>query len=239
MDLTFAQNQYELEWQRRDQLQSASGVPIGILTLLGSALVYLLKEFETPTLLLSGFFWTMALLATLAYGIAVYMSVRSYYGYLYQRIPLPSQLQAHQAELLAYHRKSGGREGDAQRDFEDFLCQRYIDATDRNAANNINRGAYLHNANSAVAVCLVFTLFSGAVFGVHVKLDPSKPQRVEITNIPEASMTEEKDQPKKENAQPIPNAGKPSSFVDTNISKPAGPKNIDVRTGFEVPKKKN
>lgn len=39
---------YDAEWIRRDQLQSAVAVPVGLLTLLGGGIVLFIQKFEEP-----------------------------------------------------------------------------------------------------------------------------------------------------------------------------------------------
>ena len=73
MDLDFLQREYEAKWERRDQLQSAASTPLAVLTLLGSAILYLLQKFETdaPALLVP--FWGFIAVAGGAYAVSVYM----------------------------------------------------------------------------------------------------------------------------------------------------------------------
>jgi len=78
---------YETEWQRRSELLGAANLPLGILALLGSALVVILKEYESGGTFLDAVFWCLFAISCSAFGVAAYMLVRSFYGYVYEQIP--------------------------------------------------------------------------------------------------------------------------------------------------------
>jgi hypothetical protein len=65
MKHAFYQQLYELEWQRRDHLQSAVGTPLSVLVLVGTGLVLLAQKFRTGDLLLRFVFWFSYVVAQL------------------------------------------------------------------------------------------------------------------------------------------------------------------------------
>jgi hypothetical protein len=232
LDLDFLKAEYDAEWQRRDQLQAAASIPLAVLTVLGSAIVYLLQAFDSESAWLVAAFWISVTVAGAAYGVAVYMLVRSYFGYMYRRIPLPSQLVAYESAIREYLAAGGKASGLALRaDLNDHLSRAYVAATDRNAVNNINRGHYLHKANAASVVALVFAVLAAAPFAIEQRSSVGKPSDLILHQAGDMSKTNDKQQ----TPQTKPTEQKPAN---PPAERPRFPDNLDVRTGTQEPKKK-
>ena len=233
MDVEFYKGQYDSEWQRRDQLQSASSLPVAVLTLLGSSAIVMADRFEAVDRFSSALFW-IALGVAIVCGISgIYVLAKSYYGYMYRRIPLPSLLQEYERELRKYYSaEASASEAAIQKEVNDHLVNAYVDAGDRNAVNNANRGEYLHNANTVIIVALAFVAVAAVPFAISVKSRPNSPQRILITNAPRA-MSDDNTQP----PQPLtpPAQTQPAEPAPT---KPSFPQNMDIRTGTQEPRKK-
>jgi hypothetical protein len=233
----FPKSLYEAEWVRRDQLQGAVGTPLGLLTLLGSAILFLYKEAPSFTGATKWFFAIALGFALLAFGCAVYSLVRSYHGYMYQRIPHASKLMAYRRGLQA-HYASIGELSKADPEFVAYLNDRYIEATDKNAVNNIRRGEFLHTANAA----LIWTLLATAVAAVpasrRMRSDEPKLQRVEITNLPSTAMPNEPTNSQPADTAPAAPATPKPDTEPIVVPKPVPPMNIDLRTEVLIPKKK-
>lgn len=182
MDQQFYAVLYEAEWQRRDQLQSSLSTPLGILVLLGTGLTVLLQQFKSASQLLNLVFWPLFLTACVALAAAAYMVVRSFHGYVYSRIPLPSQIRDYHEGLRA-HYVAAGLPGVADKEFQLYLLDRYVEAADRNSVHNVNRGEYLHKANRALVAALVATALSAIPYGIAVRTVQPDPQKVEIVRI--------------------------------------------------------
>jgi tellurite resistance protein TehA-like permease len=89
----------DAEWVRRDQLQSAVAVPVGLLSLLGGGIVLYIQKYEGPASLSTVFFWCCIAVGAACYAVAAVQLVRSYHGYTYERIPWPSQIRDHHQRL--------------------------------------------------------------------------------------------------------------------------------------------
>jgi hypothetical protein len=152
-EAAFYQQQYETEWQLRDHLQTALSTPLSILVLVGTALVLLAQKFSAHNPLVQTVFWASFAIAATCFLATVYLVVRSFHGYVYQRIPFPSQLLGYH-EALKRHHEAHGTPGLADEEFDLYLRWRYVEAGDRNAAHNANRVNYLHQANRALITCL-------------------------------------------------------------------------------------
>jgi hypothetical protein len=159
---------YDEEWQRRDQIQSATATPVGILTLLGGALVYLATAFRTQSVFASIAFWTTFAGALIGFVAATYMLLRSLTGYTYRRIPFPSKILEYETQLKA-HLASINRPQDEKPKLHQFLIASYVEATDRNSLNNLLRSEYLYKATRALTISLVFAAFTALPYIVEAR----------------------------------------------------------------------
>jgi len=181
MDQDLYAKLYDAEWARTDQLQNAVGTPLGILVLLGGALLVLVQQFKSDQLVLEYTFWPLYALACGAFSVAAYMAVRSYYGYRYSHIPFPSTLVRYYQGLREHHARAG-TPGLAETEFAVYLTERYVVAADANSVHNANRSEYLHRANRALIVALIATAACAIPHTIALRTAPSEAQRIEIVN---------------------------------------------------------
>jgi hypothetical protein len=170
----FYQHLYETELQSREHLQSAISTPLSVLVLVGTALVLLAQKFRSDHPVLEVVFWLAFAGALIVFLRTVYMLVCSFHGYVYHRIPFPSQLLAYH-ERLRQHYGALGKPGLAEEEFELYLRQRYIEAGSRNAVHNANRVNYLHQANRALILCLFALVACTVPYVIAVRLSDPEP----------------------------------------------------------------
>jgi hypothetical protein len=212
---------YDAEWARRDGIQSAASVPIGVLTLIGGAMSVLVKNIDGAAPILERMFWIALAAAAVAFARASYFLVRCFVGPEYERIPLPSALRAYHRGLQAHYRALG-RPIQAREDFESFLTEHYIQAGDQNAVNNVNRGEYLYKANRSLVATLLATVLCAVPVGIHLRTRSPKVQEVRIVNLVQ------------EKPHMAENGKQPPKVVYVP-PKPVPPSNIKVRTGLKLP----
>jgi hypothetical protein len=156
---------YDAEWARKEAIQGDTTLPLGVLALLGSGLVVLLKEYDLRGGLLDVVFWLGFGIGSLAYVAAVYLIVRSFYGFIYLHLSFPSALKKYWDDLRAHH-SAKGTPLLADREFEEYLQGLLIRATDRNAAINVSRAEYLRKTNRAIIVVLIASGVSAIPYSV-------------------------------------------------------------------------
>ncbi|HET6232391.1 MAG TPA: hypothetical protein VFE05_20115 [Longimicrobiaceae bacterium] len=217
----FYEKLYETEWVRRDQIQGSASAPLGVLTLLGGGLLVLVQHFDHAPRQLAVVFWPVFAVAVAAFVLSGWSFVRSVHGYTYRQIPLPSVLSAYFDGLKAHH-ESAGTPGLASAEFEKFLKERYIEAADRNAVNNVNRGEYLYKATRALIFSLVAAAIASIPVAIQVSTAPARPQEVRIINL---------------EGSPMPQVSAPQVSAHI-VPKPIPPSNFDVKTGMKVPQPK-
>lgn len=214
----FYQQLYEAEFQRRDHLQSAVGTPLSVLVLVGTGLVLLAQKFRTDERLLQVVFWSSYTAALVAFVVTVYMLIRSFHGYVYRRIPYPSQILAYHEELKAHH-TAAGKPGLAEEEFDIYLRGQYIEAGDRNSVLNVNRTAYLNLGNRALILCLCALVVCAVPYVIAVRQAKPEPQLFQFVN----------------GSRTMPDREKPSPAPGVIPPKPLPPPNIDIRTGAKLP----
>jgi hypothetical protein len=219
MKHAFYQQLYEAEFQRRDHLQSAVGTPFSVLVLVGTGLVLLAQKFRTADTLLQTLFWVSYATAVVAFAVTVYMLIRSFHGYVYERIPFPSQILDYHEGLKAHH-TAAGKPGLAEEEFDVYLRRQYIEAADRNSVLNVNRAAYLNQGNRALILCLCALAGCAVPHLVAVRKAKPEPQLFQLVNGSRRDM---------------PDREKPPVAPVVVPPKPVPPANIEIRTGTRLP----
>ena len=264
MDFDFIKDQYLFELERKNQLRISLNLPTGVLIVLGGLLGFFVKEFpydfSTPTTFI---FLLFLGIATIFFLKAVYHLIRSFYGRTYVFIETPGELKIYYDKLLQHHRNLSDyyksleeyygvepRESDypkpevlAKQDFQEFLSQKYISATNENTWNNDSKSERLHSAN----LFLIFTLCSTLVCSVpFLYADLNKPEkihRIRINNFNEISLLEEKTMnhettPQSSSANPSPSNPPKNPPSSTPPEQPIPPENRMIKEG-SIPEKKN
>ena len=185
MSVEFYRNLYEDEWVRRAEVRQSASLPAGVLALLAGVLVFYARSYSYPPGWISYVFVVSLAVASSAFMMAVYMLCRSFFGPKYRRIPWPSQLRDYEEGLLRFYKSKGDDATSANEEWEVFLVDRYVDASNRNSENNANAGEYLHKANRAVVVALIATGLGAGPVILDSRTNQTTPQRVEIINLEE------------------------------------------------------
>ena len=191
MNWDFFYGLYQHEWSRKDQLASSLGIPLGLITAIGSGLAYLGRAFPYAESSLQCVFLVLGGISACSLLLAGYFLIRSYHGYTYKGLPSSKRLVKHIQDLEERHRDFPDSTNAPNTDFEEGLIHELAHETDINAANNVLKAAYLHRAVSAIVVSLVFGLAASLPAGIAVL---SQDVASESSNLhPSTSiMTEEK-----------------------------------------------
>lgn len=228
MNLAFAKELYEAEWARRDQLQSAVSTPLGVLTLLGTGIAYCYVGFQPKWPAATVLFVIAEITAGVFFSFAAYCLVRSYVGYVYRRIPFPSEIFQFYSDLKIFHVVSGSSDTVCDSEYSDFLVKCLIDATDRNSENNAKRGEYLHLANKVSVWCMIALAAAAVPYAAEMRFRAEKIQKIEFVTHNEAAMANES-MPTKAPQPAVPPVVVPPV-------RPTPPSNKDLRTEIKVPK---
>ncbi|HET6763573.1 MAG TPA: hypothetical protein VFH27_07865 [Longimicrobiaceae bacterium] len=173
---------YHLELARRDALREAAGTPVGLLTLLGTALAFMVQKLRVESDWTTIAFAIIAALAAGAIILATHHLVRALHGHTYQYIETALQLHAYHQKLRAWHVEFGNGALVADREFDDHLQMRYAETSDHNARVNEQRSQYLFLTTQRVIFAGVFTGIALLPFSANIQLRPEPPQRLELSN---------------------------------------------------------
>ena len=210
--LDFYKELYFFEWTRKEQLASATNLPVGILAALVAGLLFLVQSFPYRSGTTAVLFVLCTALSATAQALAAFFIVRALLGYWYQQLADSQDLRAYHRQLVSWHQVVGGSRDEADRDFDLFLEERLTEATDANRRNNTRIGDALDNATRAIVGALLFAALSVAPY-LAATLESSSTISSEVA-MPQGS--EPRPQPTTQ-PQPPP--------------RPQGPANQQVRKG--------
>ncbi len=202
---------YFFEINRKHQLTSQLGIPIGVLTILGGVIAFFVKSVQY----IADVKWIMlaaiVLISMFFLGRTIYYLIRSYYGYTYRYIPTPKEIEKYREELVAYYEAEGTPEGDPGTEIKDFLLDRYAICTHENTINNDSKSAYFHKANTSLIFTLILVILCSIPYLLIKYSQPEAIQKIEIINFPsqkigkERIMAEEnQDQPQEQPQEQAP-----------------------------------
>jgi hypothetical protein len=217
---------YQEELDRRDSIQAASSIPIGLLTVLGGVLVTILVGDPPLRSVLGWLFVTSYGSACVFFFEAAYYLSRSLHGRTYKLAPSADLLLAHEVALANWHNLYGTKKG-ADEDFNEYLASKYAAAAAVNREANVTKSEYLFRATRTTLYAGVFAAMSAVPYLVVSLGREQPPARIVLiadsTSRTGALVTE----PKPSNPQPAP--------VTPPPPKPVGPPLQDMREG-QIPK---
>lgn len=225
----FFKELYEAELERREKITSSLVIPIGILSLLGSGIIYLIQKLEFFIDFINTMVLIILIVATIFFCYSVYYLIKSYFGYTYKFLPTPKELEQYWNKLREYYKTQDVDYKTADAEFEQYIENSYVDSTTENTWNNDSKSEYLHKANRAMVWCLVLIL--ACSFPVLVK-EKDEIQKVQIVNERLTIQNMENNMGKEQ---------KPSSAnqqIKPSIQKPEPPPLRQIKEGVQPPKPK-
>jgi len=183
--ICFYRDMYEKEWTRRSEIRQATALPLAVLTLLGSAIFFYSTNAQLELEFWPAVIVALLLLATASFIVAVFFKIRATFGYEYRRLSYPSEIQEYETALTEWH-ETHKQLALLEGDIEDFLIDAYVDAGNRNVTNNINSGEFLHKAQLATIITLVFVGLATAPLVAQIRGTPAQPQLIQIVDPGEA-----------------------------------------------------
>lgn len=220
--------QYQFEWEHRNYLMSSTNLSIAVIAIIGGGLVTVGRVYDfsgsTGSYVVGG----LLSLSLTSLVFATFFVFRAMRGYLYQRVPLPSNLERWRTELTEWHSEFG-LTSDVEAEFFDGYITKMCEAIEANAANNMNKSAQLHRANQATGLAAILLIIPAILFVVQDHTLESGPQKVEIISgsirvLGESAMpteNEPKEKPESQPAAPPPKPPPPQNeFIKEDQVKP-------------------
>lgn len=176
MDDDLLRETYFKELDERHRLDGRITLQVGVLTIGGGVLAALFRSFAPEQSLLYGIFMVFAGSATLLFLFALIWVLRANIGHDYSRLPYLGDLRDHLRELETYY-EARGNVADAATEYETYLRERLIEATDHNIATNLSRSGRFYLGNTFIAWMVLFLALAGVPAVLKLATTPS-PQGV-------------------------------------------------------------
>jgi hypothetical protein len=157
-------DEYLNSLKRRDDLTSSLTLPMGILTILGSILLFTVNSASpTPFEWIDFAKFIGTGLSVIALGLAVFFLARSYFNYRYAYVPTTQQLKQWRSGLVSYYRDSNIPKTDAEIDHEvlELLYDGFAKNAHLNTLNNDLKSIRLHQANICIMLAMALTFATG------------------------------------------------------------------------------
>ncbi len=180
MNKKIYEDQYDFELNQRAHFASVVNIPIVAITILGSAIVSMGVGFLYGINASSIIFVMSLSVSTLSLAFSICFIFYSLIGYIYKKVPPPSELKKTYQELSEWHIEMHGNNEGVDADFENELCDRLGQAVEVNSKNNIRRGNFLYAATISLAVATIFIGVSGVLYVINKVENSSNPQKIEI-----------------------------------------------------------
>jgi hypothetical protein len=177
----FLKAQYESEIGRRYQLSGSISMPIGVLTIVGGALLAMAQALRLP-LEPALWFTLAAILAGAACAIAVgYYLFRFQLGHDYHYVATAKQIEDYRNELLAYYERKRRSTAGVEDEVIAYIRSEMIASAHANALANDRKSAYLNRANVALAMAIGFTFAAAIPYVATNVLTAEQPPRVKAS----------------------------------------------------------
>jgi len=210
-------------------MSSALVIPIGVLTLIGSGLIYLMQNTKFFTDVLSSIVGSLFVVATAFFVYSVYLLIRSYFGYEYKFLPDSKSLQTYWNKLREHYIGQNKNEQLADSEFERYIENSFVEATTENTWNNDSKSEFLHEANRTMIWCLGLFI----ICSIPVLLSKNdNVQNVRLVNEKIIIKTIEDDMAKEQKPASVNQQPKPS------LPKPEPPPLRVIKEGVQPPKPK-
>lgn len=155
---------YLSELVRREELNAAVDRPIAIITAFCGILYFSVGSFRFPLSAFQGAQLTLAVIAGALMLAVIACVVRSYYGHVYGYVPTPSELEAYRKSLESYYADDASVSAqNIQEKVLAYIYEAYVAGAHQNALINVERGAWLHRAKTAL---MLFALPLIIVLGI-------------------------------------------------------------------------
>jgi hypothetical protein len=171
---------YFFEINRKHELTKELNIPIGVLTILGGAIIYFFNEI--PRIVgLARFVLVIFLIASLVFFLlTIYFLIRSYYGYTYRYLPTSEELRDYRERLEQYYQTESHNLAGIDAEMESYIRAAYARCAHKNTINNDSKSGYLYKANGF----LILTLICGLLCTVpYLWAKTNQPERVEKVNV--------------------------------------------------------
>jgi hypothetical protein len=139
-------------------------LPIGVLGLLGSVGVAMIRSFTYSDPTLKTLFVVVMAAAIISFTVCLCFVALSFLAQTYVYLPLLSEIKKFEDELMEYANAMAGGEAEVQEDSDREFRRRIIAAADANTVSNDRRSKWLHWSRIALLVTVAIGYVAGIVY---------------------------------------------------------------------------
>ncbi|MGB5988962.1 MAG: hypothetical protein WBG43_04420 [Marinifilaceae bacterium] len=183
--LEFYKSLYERENLRRDVLTNSVSIPIGIVSGVVAALVYLTTNYKyIENKLCSCIFFILVIICVIFVLISIFYIARSLNnlvkGHSYRELALPSEMENYYHGLKACNLDDKDK---TDEEFSEYLTNEFTTYADHNIKINDSRSLDLYNAKSFLFISVIVIAFASIPYVYGIYKGPKKKINVRIENI--------------------------------------------------------
>lgn len=190
----FIKDRYDFELDRKDKLTAALALPVGVLGVLGSAGVAMIRTFTYHDPILKMFFFVFVAAGIVSFTVGLCFLGLSFLAQTYVYLPLISEMKRFEDEMMEYANVMADGYGEVQEDYDREFRRRIIAAADSNTLSNDRRSKWLHWSR----IALLLTVGLGYVAGFVYVADQVRfamptqetPKPIPVTTVPQVSTPE-------------------------------------------------
>lgn len=180
--LEFYKSLYEREQLRRETLNNSVSIPIGIISALIAALVYIITNYNySENIECTCGLFLLVILCVILVFISIYYIARSFNNLLrgneYKELAIPSKIECYYNELKSYNNNDKEK---TDVDFSDYLMKEFIKYADSNTKINDKRSLDLYKSKTFLILAVVVIVFASMPYVYGVCKGPKKKINVSI-----------------------------------------------------------
>lgn len=163
MELKFVEDRYDYELQRKEQLNAAMALPVGVLTVLAGAAIGMARTLTRQDPVVTGVFVGILILVIVFFFVCASCLWRAFIAQTYIYLPTLSSLdqwEEDDRQFKSYVESTGGTTPDDD-DFSSFLRKGIIEAADANTKSNDFRSKWMHWSRIWLLVVFCLTALAG------------------------------------------------------------------------------
>lgn len=164
LDFAFLTDRYDFELERKEKLTAALALPVGVLAVLGSGGIAMVRSFTYRDPTLNALFLGFLFAGLGAFSLCLWFLAHSYIAQKYVYLPLLAELKRFEDEMMEYASVMAGGESEVRDDYERELRRRIIAAADTNTLANDWRSRWLHWSRITLFVTVVFAYIAGIFY---------------------------------------------------------------------------
>jgi len=179
----FYKEHYFHEANRRHQLTNALAIPVGVITVIGGALIVVAKHLDVPLNCIEKFTLLFLIISSILLFITIYYLIQSYFNYSYGYIATSQELKEYRDKLLKFYAGQPNFKNQVEKELEEYINSQYAEHTHLNVQNNDSKSFFIHKANGFLIATLITAFVCSIPYVADTIIKSNEPLKIEISNL--------------------------------------------------------